>query len=227
MKCGVYKITGPNGRCYVGQSINISERWRYHRKELRAGRHGNEKMQNAWSKYGEANFFFEIVALCSVKELDRVEQQTMDTLDAVHHGYNIVPLAGSNLGMSNPVVAERNRRMRGEKHPSFGKPRPDLAERNRLGSPMKGRKRPDVSARARLRGPLHFNFGKKSPKKGVKIGPVKLRESAVRIRQRLLAGESVAELARKFKVKWCTIARIRDEHGFVTNSFVTNGEVTP
>lgn len=216
MRCGLYKISGPNGRFYVGQSIDITARWHYHRTQLRCGTHGNAKLQNAWNKYGENAFIFGVIDFYPVEDLDHHEQILLDTTDAVSHGYNIVAFASSNRGFANPKVAERNRRTRGKDHPSFGKSRLDLAERNRSGpSPMKGKKRPDVSARARLRGPLHFLYGKKRSHPQHLLGPQKLRLHIETIQQRLRAGETVAALAIEFAVNWKTIDKIKR---FVNNS---------
>ena len=201
----------------MGQSIDIPARWHYHRTQLRCGTHGNAKLQNAWNKHGENAFIFGVIEFYPIEDLDHHEQILLDTTDAVLHGYNIVAFASSNRGFANPKVAERNRRTRGKDHPSFGKPRSDLAERNRSGpSPMKGKKRPDVSARARLRGPLHFLYGKKRAHPRHLLGPQKLRVHVEAIQQRLRAGETVAALAIEFSVNWKTIDKIK--------RFVINGD---
>lgn len=207
VKSGIYKITGPNGRFYIGQSVNIEGRWKYHRKMLRVGKHCNEKLQHAWNKYGESSFSFKVLVFCPVSELDRREQKFIDSLDAIRKGYNIAPLAASSRGVKNPSVAARNRLLRGKDHPSFGIPRPDVAAMNRRLRQMKGKKRPDLSARPRLYGPAHFNFGKRHPPRA--LGPVKLRDKAYLIKRRLAAGESISALSREFKVNYKTIEFIK------------------
>lgn len=119
MRSGLYKILGPGGRFYVGQSIDIPERWHYHRTQLRRGKHRNAKLQNAWNKYGESAFIFGVIAFYSVEVLDHHEQIWLDTTNAVSHGYNIVAFAASNRGFANPKVAERNRQTRGKDHTFF------------------------------------------------------------------------------------------------------------
>lgn len=213
MRCGLYKILGPGGRFYIGQSINIPERWHYHRTQLRRGTHGNAKLQNAWNKYGEKAFIFGVIDFYPAEDLDRYEQTWLDTTDAVSHGYNIVTVASSTRGLANPKVAERNRRTRGKDHPSFGKSRPDLAERNRTEpNPMKGKKLPETSlvkARSRLRGPLHFLYGTKREHPRHLCGPQKLREHIEAIQRRLRAGETVGALAHEFSVNPKTISKIK------------------
>lgn len=66
---GIYLITNTkNNKKYVGQSWNIFQRWTNHRTSLRGGYHGNTHLQNAWNKYGEDNFTFEILKECGTQE---------------------------------------------------------------------------------------------------------------------------------------------------------------
>jgi group I intron endonuclease len=77
--CGIYKIENTmNGKCYIGQSVDIKNRWKNHRAKLRRGFGDNPYLQNAWNKYGEENFRFSIVLLCEPFELTRYEQAIAD-----------------------------------------------------------------------------------------------------------------------------------------------------
>lgn len=77
-KSGIYKIVNrTNGKYYVGSTTNFLERWRYHhRRKLRGNFHPNQKLQNAWNKYGETAF--EIVEIEEIppvrEELVKAEQ---------------------------------------------------------------------------------------------------------------------------------------------------------
>lgn len=57
---GIYKITSPSGKVYIGQSWNILERWRSYKSSypLRS----QPKLASSIRKYGAANHSFEIVA---------------------------------------------------------------------------------------------------------------------------------------------------------------------
>jgi group I intron endonuclease len=58
----IYKITNSlNGKFYVGSTTNTRERFRTHRKRLRANKHHAHHLQAAWNKYGENSFFFHVV----------------------------------------------------------------------------------------------------------------------------------------------------------------------
>jgi group I intron endonuclease len=73
---GIYLIRNLiTGRVYVGQSINIANRWRQHCDALRKGKHKTPRLQQSWNKHGEAAFMFEIIELVEdVTSLDFREQ---------------------------------------------------------------------------------------------------------------------------------------------------------
>jgi hypothetical protein len=70
-KCGIYKITFPNGHYYYGQSINMRTRYSRHLFELKKGVHSNSRLQNCYNKYGQ--FYFEIIQECQKEELNSIE----------------------------------------------------------------------------------------------------------------------------------------------------------
>lgn len=92
---GIYQIVNTvNGKCYVGSSVNITGRWGQHLHMLRAKKHKNQKLQNAWSKYGEGAFEFVILEHCQESELIATEQRHIDTSGCLVTGYNIAKEAG-------------------------------------------------------------------------------------------------------------------------------------
>ena len=94
---GIYQIANiVNGKRYIGSAVNIAQRWRQHRCELRKGRH-NPILQNAWRKYGPEAFSFSTLEVVEdVKDLIAREQHYIDCL---RPEYNAVKVAGSNLGL--------------------------------------------------------------------------------------------------------------------------------
>ena len=71
---GIYSITNKiNGKIYIGQSIDIYERWNSHTCSLDSNRHHNKHLQYAWIKYGKENFKFDIVEICSIEKLNEKE----------------------------------------------------------------------------------------------------------------------------------------------------------
>jgi group I intron endonuclease len=99
---GIYRIVcAATGKVYVGSAINIRERWWTHRTDLRRGKHRNRHLQNAWTKYGEEAFTFEIVEEVEPAFLVECEQRHIDSY-APTKRFNIALKAGSNLGMKWP-----------------------------------------------------------------------------------------------------------------------------
>lgn len=99
--CGIYKIENKiNGKKYIGQSVNIKERWYEHKYDLRHNIHDNYYLQNAWNKYGEENFVFNIVVECEpCVNLDNLEKYYIDYYKANNKkfGYNLT--AGGEGGV--------------------------------------------------------------------------------------------------------------------------------
>ena len=90
--CGVYKIKNiVNDKFYIGSSKDIKNRWKQHKDQLRANKHGNAYLQNAWNKYGEKNFTFEVIEECEPSIQFEREQYYLNELNPFdNRGYNIV-----------------------------------------------------------------------------------------------------------------------------------------
>lgn len=116
MASGVYKILClTNGRLYIGSAIDVARRFHRHRSDLRNDRHCCKPLQNAWNKYGEADFVFETLAEVDRPLLIATEQQFMDGYRAADaaFGFNIARIAGSPLGTKrSPEVRARMSAMR-------------------------------------------------------------------------------------------------------------------
>ncbi len=67
---GIYKMINPNGKIYIGQSINV-ERREAEYKGLRCK--GQIKLYNSLRKYGFENHIHEIIEECSIEQLDERE----------------------------------------------------------------------------------------------------------------------------------------------------------
>lgn len=90
MSCGIYKIINNlNGKCYVGQSIHIEERWQEHISLSKDGTYCYEKpLYRAFRKYGIENFTFEILEECPKEELGEKEKYYIILNNAYLEGYN-------------------------------------------------------------------------------------------------------------------------------------------
>ena len=88
---GIYKITNKiNGKCYIGQSINITNRWKRHKNT--AYNPNNESydspLYQSFRKYGIENFSFEILEECSKELLNSKERYWIQYYNSYNNGYN-------------------------------------------------------------------------------------------------------------------------------------------
>lgn len=85
---GIYLIKIDRGSkppaFYVGQSVDMAERRMSHLRALRAGRHDNTYMLNAFRKYGEEAFAFYELLHCSSDNLIIYEQIILDWYRSVY-----------------------------------------------------------------------------------------------------------------------------------------------
>lgn len=81
---GIYKITNlKNGKCYVGQTVNFSDRWKTHIKQgLGAEKHSNNKLYLAMAQEGVENFSFEVIEL-----INRHDKKTMSARETFWQDY--------------------------------------------------------------------------------------------------------------------------------------------
>lgn len=90
---GIYSITNIiNGKLYIGKSKNIKSRWLDHERNLRKNKHHNDYLQNAWNKYGEVNFKFDVVEITDEEcKLDELEIYYIKQFNSTNdnYGYNI------------------------------------------------------------------------------------------------------------------------------------------
>lgn len=84
---GIYKITNPNGKIYVGQSTNIESR------EKQYSRLDNCKQQirlyRSLVKYGYSEHIFEVIEECIVDELNIRERYWQEFYNVLEEGLNL------------------------------------------------------------------------------------------------------------------------------------------
>ena len=102
---GIYKITNTiNNKVYIGQSINIDERWRAHKADYKnshlTGKH-KSYLYVSMRKYGIENFKFEVIEEAPKELLNEREIYWIQYYDATNpdKGYNLTP--GGNLPRLN------------------------------------------------------------------------------------------------------------------------------
>ena len=102
---GIYKITSKhNGKVYIGQSIDIYNRWRGHWKQVKRG--DSDYIHNAMRKYGKDDFIFEIIERCPQDIINEREKYWIDFYDSYNNGYNLT-IGGE--GIKGKVFSEEER----------------------------------------------------------------------------------------------------------------------
>ena len=88
---GIYKITNiENQMCYVGQAVNIADRWKQHIKRgIGAEAPTRNKLYPAMLEIGVENFTFEIVEECDKSKLNEREDYWQEYFHAKDFGYSI------------------------------------------------------------------------------------------------------------------------------------------
>lgn len=86
---GIYKITNPKKKIYIGQSIDIDRRWRDY-KNLNCDK--QPKIYNSLVKYGVENHIFEIITECCIENLNDFERYYQEL-------YNCIGNSGLNCNL--------------------------------------------------------------------------------------------------------------------------------
>lgn len=81
---GIYKITNPKGKVYIGQSTNVEKRKKRYEKHIKH-MSSQPKIYNSIQKYGFENHIFDIIEECSIEQLNGREtywkQYYLDQVD--------------------------------------------------------------------------------------------------------------------------------------------------
>ena len=90
--CGIYKITNLlTAQCYIGQSVNIGDRWKQHCKcGLGIEASATNKLYNSMQKDGVWNFSFELLEQCSKDILNEKEKFWIQMYQSNKFGLNTV-----------------------------------------------------------------------------------------------------------------------------------------
>lgn len=87
---GIYKITNPSGKIYIGQSVDIKRRFIDYKKSLKKQQ---IRLYNSIKKYGYENHIFEVVEECNIELLNKRERYWQDY-------YNVLSNNGLNCRLT-------------------------------------------------------------------------------------------------------------------------------
>lgn len=100
--CGIYKIVYRGG-IYIGNSVNIYQRFSAHKSNLRSGTHSAKELQKEYSKYG-GKVKFQIIIECPEWALYWVEYKILRNCEK--RGVKLWNSHGRNSLNGNPPEIE-------------------------------------------------------------------------------------------------------------------------
>jgi group I intron endonuclease len=167
---GIYKITSPSDKIYVGQSINIEKRFKqYKRLDCKK----QPKLYNSLKKHTPGTHVFEIIEECSLEQLNEKEIYWKLYYNSIKEGLNCELFDVGQGPRSSQVKEKISKSMIGknktEEHcknlsiaktgiPSLRKGKPDLKQ--------KGKPKPGAGGKGKLKPGA-------GPKNGNKISNIK------------------------------------------------------
>jgi group I intron endonuclease len=83
---GIYKITSPSGKIYIGQTTNYSKRYNAYKNHKCKGQ---PKLFASIEKYGFINHTIEIIKECQVEDLNYYERYYQEYYESVLNGLNL------------------------------------------------------------------------------------------------------------------------------------------
>ena len=135
---GIYKITNPKGKIYIGQSININKR-KYAYKCIDKRIMG-PKIYNSIQKYGWKNHVFELIEECLVDKLfERETHWKIITLESQEWEWNKVLFCNLyDIGSFGPLSDHVKNKIRGQKRTEETKQK---MRESKLGKPSNNKKK--------------------------------------------------------------------------------------
>ena len=85
---GIYKITNPKSKIYIGQSIDIKRRFYEYQKKIRC--YSQKKLYNSLIKYGVDNHNFTVIEECEIELLNERERYWQDHYNVLMDGLNLL-----------------------------------------------------------------------------------------------------------------------------------------
>jgi len=204
---GIYKITSPTNKIYIGQSIDIDDRFRKY-KNLNCNR--QTIIYNSLKKYGWEQHVFEIIEECPVDKLLERETYWKEYYKVLE-----VPSLCCRIDGKGGYMNEETKTKIGLKHK--GKIMSDEAKA-KISEALKGRK-----VTWQTKGPKGHKYTEEQKQKlsnglkeyyqhnAAKPKPKSVLPNTVEeIRTKFKSGHKRSDLSREYNVSWGTIKNITD-----------------
>lgn len=113
--CGIYKITSPSNKVYIGQSIDIIKRWK---KYYSLNCKQQPKIYASLKKHGIDKHKFEIICQCNKEDLNKLEVFYIETYQSFNDNNGLNLLSGGNYNkFSNETRVKMSQAKIGVKRP--------------------------------------------------------------------------------------------------------------
>ena len=178
--CGIYKITNKiNGKCYIGQSVDIYKRWEYYRYNKR----DKTPILQSIKKYGIDNFLFEVIETVEDRlNLCEKEKMYISELNTIcPSGYNLSSGGRKTTWAYKPseeTLKKRSIALTGQKRTQEVKDKMSKAQKGKVitqehrdkirnankgkPSPMRGKKKPQEQVekmrKSKIGKPAYWRF---------------------------------------------------------------------
>lgn len=197
-KCGIYKITSPSGKVYIGQSVDIKFRFNSYKKLKRCSK--QTKLFASFQKHGTDNHIFEIIEECIESELNKKERYWQEYYDVLNKdkGLNLrlQKLEGKSGKLSKEVVDKI-------RNANLGKKRSDEFKKK---------------CSERLKGKCLFTKDQIEKTANLKRGVSRSKdiiENISKTKRNSLSYTIIqTDLNNNFIKEWQSLAQIKDETGF-------------
>lgn len=210
--CGIYKITSPTGKIYIGQSRNVYSR----RNKYRNCKPDQPRIYNSIQKYGWEAHTFEIIEECKIEDLNRRERYWQDFYDVLgEFGLNCSLTAADEkvkiYTKEMSLVVSAN--TRGENNPNYGKVMTqETKDRISKAKKESGKAKGENNPMWGKKGEDHPNFGRKQSQEEIEKRASKMRgenhfnSKIVLDTQTGIFFYSVREAAETYGIKKSTLA---------------------
>ena len=160
---GIYKITSPTGRIYIGQAINIERRIkRYKSNDCKS----QSRLFKSINKYGWENHTFEIIEECLEEDLNCRERHWQDFYDST--GKNGLNCVLQECNGERRIISEETKKLLREarKHRVFTEETKQKISKSNMGRIMseEARKKMSDAKKGKYLGVNNPNYGKKRSK---------------------------------------------------------------
>lgn len=145
-KSGVYKITSPTGKIYIGESYNLNSRCRRYLNPNKIN--GQKAIYNSILKYGHESHNIEILELCDESILLERERYYQEQFNSVENGLNCFYTGTKDKKKKYSEATKKlmSEKSSGENNPFFGKKHSDESLK-KISEASKGENNPNYGGK--------------------------------------------------------------------------------